>query len=107
MATSNIVKLKRGDSFVFTNNQLIGDDGNPLDLNGWGIRSQIRNKSLVLVEELIVVVSQFDYSITADPLMSSSWPVGDLMWDIEYTTPDGVVFSSDTIIVKIIQDITF
>ena len=106
MATqAKIIKIKRGDSFIFTNNQLLDTNNEPVDLTGWGVRSQIRDRSMSLVDELDVTISQFDYSIVK--MNTESWPVVDLFWDVEYTAPDGTVFSSETITVKVIQDVTF
>jgi len=103
--TKNAVSLKRGDSFVFTNNYLTDDTGSQIDLTGWLIRSHVRDSSNELIDTLDIVVSQFEYSITK--IDTSLWPIGNLFWDIEYTTPDGIVFSSDTIVIKVIQDVTF
>jgi hypothetical protein len=99
------VTLKRGDSFIFSNNQLLGEDEMPLDLTGWEIRSQIRNKQQRLVKELDVTINQYDYSISS--METSKFPVDTLYWDIQYTTPDGVIFSSDTVNVVVVQDITY
>jgi hypothetical protein len=102
---SNLITLKRGDSFVFTNNQLLDENQQPLDLTGWSIRSQIRTKKSELIKELDVAINQFDYSITS--MDTTLFPIETLYWDIQYTTPDGVIFSSDTVPINVILDITF
>lgn len=102
---NNTVTLKRGDSFVFTNNTLLDDAGNPINLTGWSIRSQVRDRESVLIEELIVQVGELDYSVSSSG--TTEWPIETLFWDVEYTTPEGIIFSSDTIAVKVTQDITY
>lgn len=102
---TKVIKIKRGDSFIFTNNQLLDSNGDPIDLTGWTIRSHIRDRSMNLIDELDMTIETFSYSMTK--MNTEMWPVVDLFWDVEYTMPDGTVFSSETITVKVIQDVTF
>lgn len=99
------VSLKRGDSFIFTGNSLLDNDGNKTPLTGWSIRSQIRSSDGSLIEELVVTIDTDTYSLYSTG--TEDWPTSTLFWDVEYTTPDGVIFSTDTMAVKVTQDITY
>ncbi len=96
-----IIKFKRGDTFVIECEVAV-------DMTGWGIRSQVRNGDL-LVGDLTVS------SLTTTPEKSTfklicndtvGWSLGKLNCDIEYTTLEGQIISTDTFYVECIKDST-
>lgn len=101
--------LKRGDTFLPAIAVTDGA-GAPLSLAGWLIKSQIRDATQRLVADLDVI-NRVDASGTytlrpAATTPEAGWPVGDHLWDIQYTNPAGVVMSTDTILVSVLQDVT-
>jgi hypothetical protein len=114
---------KRGDSFrVDEIGMMVQDDvgaltmivdgvevrASLLDLTGWGIASQLRRKDTgELVADLDVIErdrSKGQYSLQAKN--TTEWPVTTLSWDVQFTSPDGFVTSSETKYVRIKKDQT-
>lgn len=99
---------KRGDTFLYAAVLRESKTGPVIDLSGWTIASMIRDADGVLIEELVVTVTDAAngaYTISAAD--TTAWPVGLAYWDIEYTDTHGVIQSTDTVTVSILQDITF
>ena len=96
---------KRGDSFV---RQLAHFDGAAmLDLTGWTISSQVRTQTGDIVATLTVSnrndpAGTFVLSAGA----TTTWPVGTLHTDIQYTRPDGFITSTQTLVIDCVADIT-
>jgi hypothetical protein len=102
--------VKRGDtwapSIVATN----PDTGAVQSLAGWQIASQIRSARGALIAPL-TVTNRNDaaglFTLAAPGTHpTTGWPVGDHLWDIEYTDPAGHVASTVTIAVAIEMDVT-
>jgi hypothetical protein len=114
------VTFKRGDYFALSIEALMQD------LTGWTVRSQVRRGS-TLVHELTVEDwtpapggSSFQL-VALTPSVSlpgvdmskpgvlgatDDWPVGELLCDIEYTGPTGVIISTETFTIECVADIT-
>lgn len=113
MGCRQSAKIKRGDSFA-ARCTVIGSDGEPINLgaaDGVMIVSQIRNGDGGLVQQLVIqkldqAAACGQYMATATPLETAVWPVDDLLWDIEYTLESGLKTSTDTITLRVIEDIT-
>lgn len=106
MHKQNIIEFKRGDTFE-QEGQLLSD-GLPLDITGYTIRSHIRYKNN-LVKNLAVSITDAPlgkYKLSATPSDTVLWPISDLNMDIEFTDLLGKVTSTNTIIVRMISDIT-
>jgi hypothetical protein len=102
-----VMEVKRGDTFSYAAAVTNGKKGPPINISGWTIRSQIRTTTDQLLVELSVEMTDsvngayrlyYDGSTTA-------WPIGNANMDIEYTE-NGKVKSTDTVVIKIVKDIT-
>ena len=96
----------RGDTFS-RGIRLWADGGYPA-LSLWGIRSQLRTLAGELVEELTITksVDAGTFTVSSAALSTSSWPVGQAKFDIQFTRPDGSIFSTETVSVEILPDVT-
>ena len=102
MATLN--PHKRGDTFKIVNCQLLDENNDPRDLTDISIRSQLRNVRDQVIVEFQVVKNQFAYDLIAPS--TEEWPIGMAYMDVEYTESNGTVFSTETIEMQIVRDIT-
>jgi hypothetical protein len=114
------VTFKRGDHFA------INIETPTQDLTGWTVRSQVRRGS-ALVHELTVddwtpnpggssfVLVALTPSVplpgggmSTPGILGATdhWPVGELLCDIEYTGPTGVIVSTETFTIECVADIT-
>lgn len=95
--------FKRGDSFSL----LCTVDGN---VTGWTIASQIRTSAGALVATLTAAVTSASadlsvYTLTA-PGPTTAWPIEDLRCDIQYTTGAGIIDSTETFVIQMVEDVT-
>lgn len=98
------IQYKRGDTFTLKG--VVKIDGVVQDISQWGIRSHVR-KGATLVEELSVTKvepASGVYSLTGGG--NVSWPIGELTFDVEYTTPFGQIVSTQSIAIQCVQDRT-
>lgn len=104
------INHKQGDSFNYSGPILIeqSDAGLTTDFSGWGGIAQIKRDDGTLVTSLL-----FDWISAADGILqirddgdTSNWPIGRVLLDIELTTPNGDVVSTDTVVVLIEKDIS-
>jgi hypothetical protein len=83
---------KRGDTFLLTCTT-------DVPLTGYSIASQVRDKSFKLIAQLTVNITQTSptgiYTLSY-PAGSSSWPVGLLECDVQYTDNTGFIVSTET-----------
>lgn len=101
------IKFKRGDTFL--RNCQISENGVPIDITGWTIRSQIRDSSSVLIDNLVTEITNAvtgSYKISKLAASTASWSVGSHFMDIEFTTSAGSVMSTETVRINIETDIT-
>ncbi len=99
---------KRGDTFDVSGQITVTDGGAPLpSLVGWVGRSHLRNITGELIAELTftwVDASQRLCRIHAGS--TTGWPVGQAELDIELTSPEGHIVSTETARIKIVKDVT-
>jgi hypothetical protein len=98
---------KRGDTFEVIVNFTL--NGQPQDLNGWQLRSQIRAANKALLKELdIVVIDEAAgvFSLNCPASETVNWTPAPYQCDIEFIDPSGFVVSSDTFAVNVIRDVT-
>lgn len=102
-------KHKRGDTFEVSGQVSVAlDDGQINDFTGWAGKCQIRDGAGNLIAELGFewldqvqgIVRIFSTASTQD------WPIGPVRTDVQLTAPDGVVVSTDTQVIEIVEDIT-
>jgi hypothetical protein len=93
---------KRGDTFLLTCTT-------DVPLTGYAIASQVRDKSFKLISQLTVDITQTTptgiYTLSL-PSGTSSWPVGTLECDVQYTNNAGVIVSTETFEINVIRDVT-
>lgn len=101
------IDWKRGDSFVVDESGMLAD-GVALDMTGWTIASQIRTqRSDTLVANLAVTwLNQDIGAYHLECVDTTAWPIGKLLWDIQFTDPDGYVTSTETVTINCIKDQT-
>ena len=103
-----IIQAKRGDTFRLPCRAWAAE-GVPQPLAGWSIRSQVRYASGALAADLEVVITDMDngnYDLVAAPEVTTQWRIGGARMDIEYTSPSGVVSSTETFRLSIKRDET-
>lgn len=99
---------KRGDSFALAGQLLTSIDGAPVDLTGVAIRAQLRDGD-ALVADLaasITDAAQGRYSLSKHYADTESWPIKGLSLDVEFTWPGGTRRSTQTVLVRVLKDVT-
>ncbi len=79
-------------------------------ITGFTIDSQIRNAMGNLIDTLVVTISQTTPTgvfLCTPSTGTSTWPVGELFCDIQYTNPFGDKVSTETFIIDLIRDETW
>jgi hypothetical protein len=103
--------LKRGDTWnqSFTWRQG-SETGDPVDLTGCTARMQVRDRSDVLILDCTPYLALDELAGTVSVLVPASetelFPVAKNQFDIELTFPDGTVQSTETMILRVIEDVT-
>lgn len=100
------IEIKKGDSFSPLI-QVAEDNGSIINIAGWSILSQVRDRLDTLIDTL--TVSNKNNSAGTFNLVAtntSNWPVGELFWDIEYTNQQGIKVSTETILIKCNKDVS-
>lgn len=95
------ILFKRGDTFS------LQATANGEDITTWTIQSQIRDNSGTLISELDITKTDAvngEYTLTHDG-STSSWPLKMLYCDIQYTV-GGVISSTETFRIEVVEDIT-
>lgn len=101
------LSIKRGDTFLVVCTYS-DPTGTPVDITTIDIKSQVRNLRGDIIAELNVAKEAQSgqtlgkFVLRAD---TDTWPIGDLSWDIQYTS-SGTVQSTDTLTITVVQDIT-
>jgi hypothetical protein len=99
------IKHKRGDTFA-QQCTLRDDDGEPVDLTGIAVRSQVRGARGQIVDELtITTAGAGTFYARAEASQTGNWPLGVATWDVEFTQA-GIVYSSATVLLDIVEDVT-
>lgn len=98
------IPFKRGDTFLLR--CTLQSEGIS-DWSGWALPSaQVRYRD-TLVSTLSAVWLDHAagvYTLRADT--TQAWPVGDLQVDVQYTSPEGLVVSTETFLVGCLADVT-
>lgn len=102
-------KHKRGDTFDLSGSVQVNYDGAAvINFTNWTGRSQVRDGKGDLVAEL--VFSWLDQATGLVRVRSDgatdAWPIGPVRMDIQLTSPDGNVVSTETAVIEIVEDIT-
>lgn len=100
MSNQKII-FKRGDTFS------LQATANGEDITSWTIQSQVREATGTLVSELVVTKTDAvngEYSLTHSGA-TTAWPIKVLYCDIQYTV-GGVIASTETLRIEVIEDIT-
>lgn len=108
MASALTLEHKRGDTFLYSATLKETATGPAIDLSGWQIAAMIRDADLNLIDSITVTVTdaaQGEYTLSVDD--TTAWPITKARLDIQYTDDAGVIRSTDTIGLKIVQDITY
>lgn len=102
-------KHKRGDTFDLSGSVQATRDGVPVvDFTGWSGRSQVRDGKGELVAELVFAwLDQVAglVRVRSDGA-TDAWPIGPVRTDIQLTSPDGNVVSTETAVIEIVEDVT-
>lgn len=103
--------LKRGDTWAqaFAWKQGL-ETGLPVDLTDCTARLQLRDKT----DALILDVSEYltidgpagTVTLSVPASATEAFPVAKLQFDIELTWPNGTVQSTETMFLKVIEDVT-
>ena len=105
--TPMISPIKRGDTFTLA--CTYKQNGTAASVANLTIRSQVRDSSGALVEELTVTKANQTTNpgvfvlAAADPM---DWPVDVLSCDIQFSDSDDVVRSTQTFQIPVIEDVT-
>lgn len=108
---------KRGDTFDYSDQFELTVDGVAVpDLTGATGASQLRHagdraagiEPGTLVAELVftwIDAAQCLYRVRANG-STAQWPLGILKHDVQLTLPGGDVVSTDTVLIKLVEDVT-
>lgn len=102
------IKHKRGDTFYYQ--VATRYDGKPSPLYGMQVNSYIRTSDDDLLTRLKVTILDVDngiFEILATAEQTKLWEPDAAKLDIEYTDAGGVVKSTETVTVDIIEDVTY
>jgi hypothetical protein len=106
MAAPQLLRIKQGDAFRYVGQAKIGAVA--LDCTGWGIASQIRSETGLLLATLDAEWTEAGlglYRLRA-PSETTGWQPGRYSLDIELTSPAGERASTPTVPVLVEPDNT-
>jgi hypothetical protein len=101
------IEIKRGGNFEL--NCALLNSGMAVPITGWQVDCWLRDKDGRLVQRLTVEMVDADlgkYRLIAEPLQTSTWPVGALQGDIRYLDGSGRVMHTATFTVAVLPTIT-
>lgn len=104
--TPSIQPIKRGDSFLMA--CVYKEGGVATNVTNYTIRSQVRNSSDALVQQLAVTKADQSTDPGAFVLAAGvidSWPIDLLRCDIEFSE-GGTVRSTQTFMIPVLEDVT-
>jgi len=105
------ITLKRGDSINW-NCSLIDDQSNPIDITNYTIRTQGKDSErTVTLFSLtngngVTITSGANGAYQIQLLDTSSFGLGNFDVDIEFTDSNGIVNSTQTFTLEIVEDVT-
>lgn len=96
--------IKRGDTLDhFSAFELIAEDGALLDPTDWTPTSQVLFGDGTRATLTVTKIGDGTLRLRGD---TTSWATGRAYIDVQFTGPGGHVVSSETIFVKVLQDVT-
>jgi hypothetical protein len=99
----------RGDTFSLAGEVTVTVNGTrQLDLSGWTAASQVRDSLDNLIAELTfawVDAAQSLISLTAAG-STANWPLGQIYTDIQFTSPNGDIVSTQRTSFTVARDVT-
>lgn len=98
-----VIPFKRGDHFLLPGEVIINDAAQ--DLSAWTIRCHARHSNGFVVRFTVDKSTTLGQYLIKD-LTTQDWPLGALHADIEYTTDDGTVISTETFQIDVLKDET-
>jgi hypothetical protein len=101
------LRHKRGDTFIAACVRRHPVTGAVLDITSTTIQAQVRRGSFVATLSVAVTsAAAGEYTLSATAAQTASWPAGGLaVCDVQYSDA-GVVASSDTFMIEIVEDVT-
>jgi hypothetical protein len=106
--SNSTIKHKRGDTFSYSAVVRETRSGPAMDITDWTITSMLRDGTGNLIAEADVTITdaaEGAYTVRAED--TSSWPAGYLQWDIQHEDAGGDIRSTETVLVKVIADVTY
>lgn len=105
--TPMISPVKRGDTFNLA--CIYKQNGVAYDVTNYTIRSQVRDSEGSLVSEL--AVAKADQTTNPGVFVLSAagataWPIDVLSCDIQFSDSDGVIRSTQTFKIPVVEDVT-
>ncbi len=100
--------FKRGTTFALLMQATDDASGDPHDLTGATIASQLRDSLGNLVVELTCEPQpQLPGSVLlTSPSATDEWQLGLLSCDIKVTNPDGSIWDTETVVIHVVQQVT-
>ena len=109
MSDPVIYEFTRGDDFLIPMSLTDPENsGEPVDITGWTIASQVRY-SRQLLNDLSVNITNGSggaFELALAYAQTMKWPVRDLKCDIQFDRPVGGRVSSRTFIIRVLEDQT-
>lgn len=105
--TPTISPIKVGDTFILA--CTYKQNGLPYDVTIFTIRSQVRDSEGMLVSELTVTKADQSTNPGVFVLAASgatAWPIDVLSCDIQFSDSEGVVRSTQTFKIPVVEDVT-
>lgn len=99
---------KRGDTWDFSG-PLLDAAGEPWNLTGWAVASQLRTPAGALIQGFTCTVLDAPNGVIrvqASATDTAAWPIGRALTDVQLTSPDGAVVSTTTVAFDVVTDVT-
>ncbi len=90
---SEILTMARGDSFSFAVDW-VPEAGAPATVEGVTITSQVRDLLGALVDDVVIAKDVDFMGFSVDVLDTTTWPLGQLEWDIKCVISGRAIHSS-------------
>jgi len=101
--------FKRGDTFRFYND-ITDENGIAIIGAASKLKSQLRDSFETLIADLVItedaVTAGRYYFSLPDTVDTNSWPISVFFLDVQYTSDDGTVMTSETVSVSVVKDVT-
>jgi hypothetical protein len=101
--------IKRGDTWNQSFEWKQGSEtGDPVDLTGCTARCHVRDRADTLIADVTDYLTVYGLAGSVDltRVPTEDFPVAKLQFDIELTWPDGTVQSTETMTLRVLEDVT-